>query len=688
MLSQRQRTMVENAVRASLKDAEDRVRWLEDLMNRELGVDCHRLPTGTPVSFLARGEVTPQPTAAQCAPPTAAQADAGDASTIEANPDAHDETPHAEGSNMSMLALNATGEQRYLGPSSGSFFASYAAAILQSCAPGQPHIYSEQPGIRSATEISRGVIEQQLPLQPSMVNVLQKSYEMWINPLYPLISLRNLNELVTRCAKLQAKHPEFSPAPTENISEMTIFYLVMALGAMNRARTLSQLPPSARSESTSQTAATPSPTMLYSLAMHRFQSLSANLQANVPVIQVLLLVCIYSSQSPLGPSQWQLAGFAMRSAVEIGLHHSSTGCGASEDDAESRNRVFWTAYAIEITISYNLGRPPSISDEHITADYPTCSVETALAIQHIEHRRIQGRIISQVYCGALTGGHKTAEEQQQLIARLQTELDDWKVGVNALCPSSDESPYPQSYWNRLYHGTSFVLHRKSPLCPAPSKTSLERCIRAAGGYVDDVYDLLKNSDVPTTWMLAQGVLFAGLTMLVTSRTSFRKIPRQVSLSLLLVDFPAWTRRCAVCLAIMNERWSHTLLAKLTGQFEVLADSTHRMISTALLSTSMEQSLHQAQEPSHTETQVDSIRGAEHLSFGDPSDAFQEHVPDFMDNYDSFAELFSTSGTSSFWEFPSQDMDMALCTEADFFNDDSTAHNTSTDQGNGWLMQSQ
>lgn len=233
-----------------------------------------------------------------------------------------------------------------------------------------------------------------------------------------------------------------------------------------------------------------------------------------------------------------------------------------------------------------------------------------------------------------------------------------------------------------------MLHRKSPLCPAPSKTSLERCIRAAGGYVDDVYDLLKNSDVPTTWMLAQGVLFAGLTMLVTSRTSFRKIPRQVSLSLLLVDFPAWTRRCAVCLAIMNERWSHTLLAKLTGQFEVLADSTHRMISTALLSTSMEQSLHQAQEPSHTETQVDSIRGAEHLSFGDPSDAFQEHVPDFMDNYDSFAELFSTSGTSSFWEFPSQDMDMALCTEADFFNDDSTAHNTSTDQGNGWLMQSQ
>ena len=102
-------------------------------------------------------------------------------------------------------------------------------------------------------------------------------------------------------------------------------------------------------------------------------------------------------------------------------------------------------------------------------------------------------------------------------------------------------------------------------------------------------------------MLAQGVLFAGLTMLITSRTNFMKIPRQVSLPLLLVDFPAWTRRCAVCLAIMNERWSHTLLAKLTCQFEVLADSTHRIISTALL----EQPNIETQQVRHTETWGDS-----------------------------------------------------------------------------------
>lgn len=285
-------------------------------MKRELGFDCSRLPTGTSPSFRAHGEAIPQPTAAQCAPPMASQADAGDASTTEPDPNAHDQTPHAEGSNMRMLALNATGEQKYLGPSSGSFFASYAAAILRTCAPGQTHIYSEQAATPTANERSLGEIERQLPLQPSMVKLLQRSYEMWINPLYPLISLHNLSDLVTRCAQSQASYPEVSPVCSEKNSEMTIFYLVMALGTMNCARTLSQLSPDASSELTSRAVATPSPTTLYSLAMQHFHSLSANFQANVPLIQALLLVCIYSSQSPLGPSQWQLAGFAMR----VGRH--------------------------------------------------------------------------------------------------------------------------------------------------------------------------------------------------------------------------------------------------------------------------------------------------------------------------------------------------------------------------------
>jgi hypothetical protein len=213
---------------------------------------------------------------------------------------------------MSILALNATGEQRYLGPSSGSFFATYAASILRSCAPGQARIFSEQAGMRTATETSQEAVEIYIPLRPDTVRLLQRSYAMWIDPLYPLMSLHKLSDLIARCAKTQATYPTVPSGTAESVGEMIIFYLVMALGALNRTRTLSQLPPDALAELTPSTAATPSPAMLYSLAMELFQKVSANLQPSVSVIRILILVCIHSSQIPLGPSQWHSAGFAMR----------------------------------------------------------------------------------------------------------------------------------------------------------------------------------------------------------------------------------------------------------------------------------------------------------------------------------------------------------------------------------------
>jgi hypothetical protein len=283
----------------SLKDAEDRVQWLEKIVDRELAVDSHHLPTGTPISSRADGGAPPRPTASRNTPPTAAQANICDAGLTQTRQDGLDDSPHAEASNMSILALNATGEQRYLGPSSGSFFASYAAAILRSCAPGQAQIYSEQAGVWTATDTSSAAIAEQLPLQPSMVKLLQRSY--------------------ARCASTQANHPVVPPETTDTTSEMTIFYLVMALGAMNSARTFSKLPPDMLAEFTIPTATTPCPAILYSLAMQSFRMLSVNLQPSISMIQVLLLVCIYSSQSPFGPSQWQLSGFAMR----VGSHAGS-----------------------------------------------------------------------------------------------------------------------------------------------------------------------------------------------------------------------------------------------------------------------------------------------------------------------------------------------------------------------------
>lgn len=151
-----------------------------------------------------------------------------------------------------------------------------------------------------------------------------------------------------------------------------------------------------------------------------------------------------------------------------------------------------------------------------------------------------------------------------------------------------------SYWERLYHGTSFVLHRSSPLCPQPTAQSLGRCIRSAGEYLNCMAEILRSSNVPLSWMLVQGVLFAGLTMLITARTNVHVLATHAGISFLLVDLPSWTRKCSVCVSVVNERWKEDLLSKLDSQFELLANDTLRVISNSL--TAQRGAQHSLQAP--------------------------------------------------------------------------------------------
>lgn len=97
-------------------------------------------------------------------------------------------------------------------------------------------------------------------------------------------------------------------------------------------------------------------------------------------------------------------------------------------------------------------------------------------------------------------------------------------------------------------------------------------------------DVLRASNVPLSWMLVQGILFAGLTMLVTARTNYHRLASRTGLPFLLVELPAWSRKCSVCLAVVNERWGEKeLLPELGNQFEILADDTLGAISTELTS---------------------------------------------------------------------------------------------------------
>lgn len=127
-------------------------------------------------------------------------------------------------------------------------------------------------------------------------------------------------------------------------------------------------------------------------------------------------------------------------AVEIGLHHDPKRWYMSEQHMNQRRRVFWTAYAIEVTLAYNLGRPPSISPEQITTRLPSDTSDIYLGILHIKHRQIQGKIMSRMY-QISSGEGVTWDQRQSLIAELQIDLDEWRASI----PQTDASvvsPHP------------------------------------------------------------------------------------------------------------------------------------------------------------------------------------------------------------------------------------------------------
>ena len=156
-------------------------------------------------------------------------------------------------------------------------------------------------------------------------------------------------------------------------------------------------------------------------------------------------------------------------------------------------------------------------------------------------------------------------------------------------------------------------------------------------------EFLRASNVPLTWMLVQGVLFAGLTMLVTARTGSRRLTSAAAMPLLLVELPAWLRKCSVCLAIMNERWSEDLLAKLDRQFEALADDTVRVISTSLTSEVAQSSSMGESSPTLLPYQMDS-------SYMMGADAVTEWTGGASWEYlDPFRQVLGMEGVQTFWD---------------------------------------
>lgn len=130
-------------------------------------------------------------------------------------------------------------------------------------------------------------------------------------------------------------------------------------------------------------------------------------------------------------------------AVEIGLHCTPEASDASGGAKDERNRVFWTIYAIEITLAYNLGRPPSIGEDHIISGLPQPTNGNSTSLHYVRHRQLQSRIVAQIYGSNSSARNMPVEKRELLILDLQKSLDEWQANIPV--ESRDDGPYPYRF---------------------------------------------------------------------------------------------------------------------------------------------------------------------------------------------------------------------------------------------------
>jgi hypothetical protein len=336
------------------ESARHRLVWLEDGLLRHLNVDIRNIKTGADLGrYLARTSPS-QPnvsTPSSASAPTGLQeyekdefpeCSGGVRST--GVPADSDESEDDLAPDISLLTLNATGETRYLGPSSGSFFAKYASDFARSFATDGKDGFmnyrstaSYEPGDHALTAEPSPPPRISETLTPTVARYLIHCYYKWVHPLYPVIHASFRRGVVDPiCAAPLTETIAIAKKDESEKSHLIMYYLMLALGAVHATAPHEDRIHNAGHVEYQELFSSKKlqPSILFMEALEWLDSLSIvlTLPLRIHIIQILLLICIYGGYRPSGNRHWQLAGIAIRVGAEMATAHID----ANEDVTDLR----------------------------------------------------------------------------------------------------------------------------------------------------------------------------------------------------------------------------------------------------------------------------------------------------------------------------------------------------------------
>ncbi|KAE8401021.1 fungal-specific transcription factor domain-containing protein [Aspergillus pseudonomiae] len=329
-------------------------------------------------------------------------------------------------------------------------------------------------------------------------------------------------------------------------------------------------------------------------------------------IQSLLLLALYILRTPGSVSNlggWHIIGFAVRYAVELGIHRNITCVGPRAQDPyriEIRRRVFWSAYVLDRAVSLTLGRPFALSESDIDVDLPVpleqrpvdeketqfkqpsaaLTDTKALNLSSFVHlcrlRRLESKIKQELYsASAPTMTQKYSYDAT--IDALRQELLEWlnNIPFKVSADSPPQDGYllydtPEFFRIQYSKALRMLLQQRITLVSSEVNSSKDKeylalSARAAGDICQYYRTLHQRKPLGWNFLALHSIFTAGLTLLycIWAEREHADLARFEDI-----------RSCSNVLFAISERWPTA--TKFRDIFEVLAKRMIDLVSMSSL----------------------------------------------------------------------------------------------------------
>ncbi|BCS05495.1 Zn(II)2Cys6 transcription factor [Aspergillus luchuensis] len=415
---------------------------------------------------------------------------------------------HQPAHEIGLVSLSSGEGPRYIGPSSGYFFANriFSSAGRRSKARGVKKATAESTSL--STELLSNLTL--LPTRKECAIELSRKYFRTVHLVYPFLHEPTHMSVIER---VYASH-------NENPLDLFQVYMVLSISALYLSRECKvHLPVEG----------------YYASAMKYVEQVCS--YGSVTALQCMLLLMVYALHNPsTNVNIWNLNYQCLASVIDLGLQRdvrASPSLGISLLDQEIRTRIFWVVYTLDRAICTMMGRPIGIRDEACEMRSPLDIPDTDLvdpvsnrnesqeSPSHMSHsihlfklakmnseiKYVMHSIQRDVPSYAYPPVRDIFTWQRDMIERLK----DWKSTIPQ--ESTSGGDVMAKLCKTRYHETMVLLLRPSPAIPNPSEEMLDLCFHQAVDLLQTFGDIYRTGSLLYSRLLVHSVFLGALALL-------------------------------------------------------------------------------------------------------------------------------------------------------------------------------